>query len=155
MEIHCLRYGDEIVGNLFLPCQSFVDLYSSVYSRMSPGWQSRALQIASNVLKRIAFALPVFRMERLDNVKSTLSESSFRDIFRFAIITSRFTIIGITYTVNSFSSWISIPLLKICAITKKVTPINSHTSAPPKRKYCISGISTPCLTNHSVYLTPQ
>jgi len=61
---------------------------------MSPGWQSNALQIASKVLKRIAFALPVFKIERLDNVKSTLSESSFREIFRFAIITSKFTMIG-------------------------------------------------------------
>jgi len=59
------------------------------------GWQSNALQIASNVLKRIAFAFPVFKMERLDNVKSTLSESSFSEIFRFAIMTSKFTMIGI------------------------------------------------------------
>lgn len=51
--------------------------------------------MASNVLKRIALALPVFSMERLDKVKSTLSESSFNDIFRLAIITSKFTIIGI------------------------------------------------------------
>jgi len=70
---------------------------------MSLGWQSNALQIASKVLKRIAFAFPVFKMERLDNVKSTLSESSFREIFRFAIITSKFTMIAISYTVKSFS----------------------------------------------------
>jgi hypothetical protein len=61
---------------------------------MSLGWQSKTLQIASKVLKRIAFALPVFKIERLDNVKSTLSESSFRDIFLLAIITSKFTIIA-------------------------------------------------------------
>jgi hypothetical protein len=61
---------------------------------MSPGWQSKTLQIASKVLKRIAFALPVFNMERLDNVKSTLTESSFKEIFRLAIITSKFTMIG-------------------------------------------------------------
>jgi hypothetical protein len=60
---------------------------------MSAGWQSNALQIASRVLKRIAFAFPVFKMERLDNVKSTLSESSLREIFLFAIITSKFTMI--------------------------------------------------------------
>ena len=52
----------------------------------------------------IAFALPVFRIERFDNVRSTLSESSFSEIFRFAIITSKFTIIGMAYTVKSFSS---------------------------------------------------
>ena len=33
-----------------------------------------------------------------------ISESSFKDIFRLAIITSTFTIIGIGYTVNWFSS---------------------------------------------------
>jgi len=62
---------------------------------MSAGWQSNALQIDSNVLKRIAFAFPVFKIERLDNVKSTLFESSFKEILRFAIITSKFTMIGI------------------------------------------------------------
>lgn len=74
---------------------------------MSPGWQSKALQIASRVLNRIAFALPVFKIERLDNVKSTFAESSFREIFRFAIITSKFTMIGIAYMVKSFSDFIS------------------------------------------------
>ena len=68
---------------------------SLTYSKISPGWQSNALQIASKVLNRIAFALPVFSIDKLDNVKSTLSERSFREIFRFAIITSKFTIIGI------------------------------------------------------------
>ena len=63
---------------------------------MSAGWQSKALHIDYNVLKRIAFAFPVFKMERFDNVKSTLSESSLREILRFAIITSKFTMIGIT-----------------------------------------------------------
>ncbi len=77
---------------------------SLTYSRISAGWQSSALQIASKVLKRIAFAFPVFRIERFDNVRSTLSESSFSEIFRFAIITSKFTIIGMAYTVKSFSS---------------------------------------------------
>ena len=74
---------------------------------MSPGWQSKALQIASKVLNQIAFALPVFKIERLDNVKSTLSESSFREIFRFAIMTSKFTIIGIVQIVKSFSDFMS------------------------------------------------
>jgi hypothetical protein len=62
---------------------------------MSAGWQSKALHIDSSVLKRIAFAFPVFKMERFDNVKSTLSESSLREILRLAIITSKFTMIGI------------------------------------------------------------
>ena len=89
---------------------------SLTYSRISPGWQSSALQIASKVLKRIAFAFPVFRIERFDNVRSTLSESSFSEIFRFAIITSKFTIIGMAYTVKSFSFCKSTPFLKIVAI---------------------------------------
>jgi hypothetical protein len=73
------------------------------YSNKSPGWQSRALQMDSRVLNRMAFALPVFKIERLASVKSTLEESSFNDILRFAIITSKFTMIGIAYTVKSFS----------------------------------------------------
>ena len=76
---------------------------------MSPGWQSKALQIAAKVLKRIAFAFPVFRIERLDNVKSTLSESSFREILRFAIITSKFTMIGIVKQLNRFRFEFQLP----------------------------------------------
>jgi hypothetical protein len=53
---------------------------------MSPGWQSNTLKIASKALKRMAVALPVFNMERLDNVKSTLSENSFSEIFRLTIV---------------------------------------------------------------------
>ena len=41
------------------------------YSKMSPGWQSNALHIAS-VLKRIALAFPVFSIKRLDNGEPTL-----------------------------------------------------------------------------------
>lgn len=67
----------------------------SLNSKISPGWQSRVLQMASSVLKRIAFAFPVFRLDRLDNVRFIFSESSFSDIFLLAIITSRFIIIGI------------------------------------------------------------
>jgi hypothetical protein len=73
------------------------------YSSKSPGWQSRALQIDSSVLNRMAFAFPVFNIDRLASVKSTFAESSFNDIFRLAIITSKFTIIGMAYTVKSFS----------------------------------------------------
>jgi hypothetical protein len=127
----------------------------STNSKISPGWQFNTLHIASRVLNRIAFALPVFNIERFDKVKSTFSESSFKDIFLLAIITSKFTIMGMAYIVNSFSVWISIPLLKICAITNSVTPINNHTSAPPRRKYCMSGILTTCLTNQWAYLTPH
>ena len=69
--------------------------YSSrLNSRISPGWHSNTLQIASSVLNRTALAFPVFSIDRLDNVISTFSESSLSDIFRFAIITSKFTMIG-------------------------------------------------------------
>lgn len=61
---------------------------------MSPGWQFSSLQMASSVEKRTAFALPVLRMERLACVSPTRSANSPKDIFRRAIITSRFTIIG-------------------------------------------------------------
>lgn len=41
----------------------------------------------------MAFALPVLSMERFDKVSPTFSDSSLSEIFRFAIITSRFTIL--------------------------------------------------------------
>ncbi len=69
---------------------------------MSPGWQFNTSHITSSVLNRMAFAFPVFRIERLDRVKPTFSESSFSDIFRFAIITSKFTIMGIAIWLNRF-----------------------------------------------------
>jgi hypothetical protein len=43
----------------------------AVNSRISPGWHSRASQMASRVLKRMAFALPVFSMDKLARVIST------------------------------------------------------------------------------------
>ena len=60
---------------------------------MSPGWQPKVRQMASRVVKRIALALPVLRIERLANVKPTRSASSLSDILRLAISTSRFTMI--------------------------------------------------------------
>src|ERR1700716_2153821 len=49
-------------------------------SRMSPGWQPSAPQIASSVEKRMARALPVLRIERLASVMSMRSASSVRVI---------------------------------------------------------------------------
>lgn len=72
--------------------------FSSRYSRISPGWQSSSLQMASRVEKRMALAFPVFSMDRLAGVISILSANSPSEIFRRAIIMSRFTIIAI----NSF-----------------------------------------------------
>lgn len=43
-----------------------------LYSKISPDWQSRALQIASRVERRIAFALPFLIMERFAIVMPTV-----------------------------------------------------------------------------------
>ncbi|GEM_PF-1977363 len=69
----------------------------STNSKMSPGWHSNTLQITSNVLNLIALAFPVFNIERFESERSTFSDSSFNDIFLLAIMTSKFTIIGILY----------------------------------------------------------
>jgi hypothetical protein len=118
-----------------------------VYSSISAGWQSKTLQIASRVLNRIAFAFPVLSMDRLARVMSTFSESSFKDIFRFAIITSRFTIIGMAYTVNSFSDWISIPLLKTKDITNTMAAKNKNSGPPPRYDKSVFR-TTPFPLNH-------
>ncbi len=60
---------------------------------MSPGWQPSSRQMASRVVKRTALALPVFRIERLANVKPTFSANSLSDILRLASSTSKFTMI--------------------------------------------------------------
>ena len=73
---------------------------SGAYSKISPGWQLSSRQIASNVEKRTAFALPVLRMDRFTIVISTRSESSDSDILRLASITSKFTIIAISTKVK-------------------------------------------------------
>ena len=65
----------------------------SLYSSMSPGWQASSRQMASRVEKRMALALPVFRMERFACVRPTRSDNSPSEILRLAISTSRFTII--------------------------------------------------------------
>jgi hypothetical protein len=86
---------------------------------MSPGWQSSWRQIAFNVEKRTAFAFPVFNIDKLALVMPTLSESSLSDIFRFAIITSKFTIIANVfppfYIVRSFSAFKRMALSKTAA----------------------------------------
>ena len=57
--------------------------------------------------------------------------------------------------VNSCSDWISIPLLKICAITKRITAINNHTEAPSSSNAAESGIVIPFADNHLLYFVPQ
>jgi hypothetical protein len=66
-----------------------------LYSKISPGWQSKALQIASKVEKRIAFAFPFFNIETLAIVMPTIEVSSVTLIFLFASITSMLIMIAI------------------------------------------------------------
>jgi hypothetical protein len=70
------------------------------YSRISPGWHSRALQIAARVDRRIAFALAFFNTEILAIVMPTLSASSVTLIFRFANITSMLMMIAILVSLH-------------------------------------------------------
>ena len=72
------------------------ELNQSLNSKISPGWQSSTLQIASSVEKRTAFALPVFSTDKFACVMPIFSANSPDDILRRAIITSKFTIIMIT-----------------------------------------------------------
>jgi hypothetical protein len=74
-------------GAEFLVCGPATDS-SALYSRISPGWHWSALQIASRVDSRIAFALPFFNTEILASVMPTLSASAVTLIFRFANMTS-------------------------------------------------------------------
>jgi hypothetical protein len=78
------------VGAVFV-----VDASYFLYSKISPGWHSNALQIASSVDSRIAFALLFFNTEMLAIVIPTFSASSVTLIFRFANMTSMFMMIAI------------------------------------------------------------
>src|ERR1700730_11558396 len=66
-------------------------------SRMSPGWQPSAPQIASSVEKRIARALPVLRIERLASVMSMRSARSVRVIRRSWSSSSSFTAMAMSH----------------------------------------------------------
>ena len=70
---------------------------------MSPGWQSRARQRASRVVKRMARALPVLSIERLAGVMPTFAASSPEDILRRASIMSMFTIIAMAVCLDGES----------------------------------------------------
>ena len=63
---------------------------------MSPGWQSRTSHIASSVENRIALTFPVFIFDKLTLAIPILSDNSFSEIFRSAIILSRRKIIDIS-----------------------------------------------------------
>jgi hypothetical protein len=60
---------------------------------MSPGWHSSAAHMASRLENLTALALLVFKIERFVTEMFVRADSSLRLILRFAIITSRFTII--------------------------------------------------------------
>src|SRR5512145_1991978 len=64
---------------------------------MSPGWHDSASQIASSVEKRIARALPVFKIERLASVIPTRSASSVSVIRRSWSRSSSLTAIAISH----------------------------------------------------------
>jgi len=111
--------------------QIFWDYSPAENSRISPGWQSRTSQIASNVEKRMALALPVFRIDRLDMVIPTFSESSVRLIFRLASITSRFTIIAMIYTVRSWSFCMGMAFCRNMIRKKRMPSAKSDSEAIP------------------------
>lgn len=93
----CINHPDMSVFSLTKVIFSEIVFYSSskTQSIISPGLQSRAIHIFSKVPKRTPLALPVFRMERFTFDTPTRSASSFSDIFRLAIITSKFITMGI------------------------------------------------------------
>jgi hypothetical protein len=85
---------------VFVGLRCFVRINFYLYSKISPGWHSRALQIASRVDSRIAFALPFFKTEMLAIVMPTLSESSVTLIFRFANMTSMLMMIAMLVSLH-------------------------------------------------------
>jgi len=58
-------------------------------SSISPGLQSKALQIASKVSNLTPLALPVLSIDKLTIVKPTFSDSSVNDIFLLASMISK------------------------------------------------------------------
>src|SRR6185295_5987075 len=64
---------------------------------MSPGWHESASQIASSVEKRIARALPVFRIERLASAIPILSASSVSVIRRSCNMSSSLMAIAMSH----------------------------------------------------------
>ena len=68
-----------------------------LYSKISPGWHLSALQMASRVERRMAFALPFFNTEIFAIVMPTFSASSVTLIFRFANMTSMLIMIAMPF----------------------------------------------------------
>ncbi len=57
---------------------------------MSPGWHFSVLHMALRVERRMAFDLPVFKIERFCSVMPMAFASSLERTFVFARMTSRF-----------------------------------------------------------------
>ena len=76
---------------------SFYSISSGRYSKISPGWHSNALQMASKVENRTAFAFPFFKIERLAIVIQPSPKLCYTH-FLFANITSILIIIAILFT---------------------------------------------------------
>ena len=64
---------------------------------MSHGLHFKTLHMLFKVEYRIAFALPVFSLERFTIDIPTFFESADKDIFRLANITSKFVIMDILF----------------------------------------------------------
>lgn len=90
---------------------------------MSLGWQSKALQIASKVENRTAFAFPDFRIDIFAVVIPIISASSLLFILRLTSMMSKFTFMDINYMVRSFSSFKSFPFSRALLNTSKNNPI--------------------------------
>ena len=67
----------------------------SLYSNISPGWQSSALQIDSRVSNLTPFAFPFFKIDKFTVVSPTRWDSSLSETFRLAIMTSKLMMIAI------------------------------------------------------------
>ena len=91
--------SSEFEGKHALPARAS---WCYLYSKISPGWHLSARQIASNVDRRIALALPFFNTEILAMVIPTFSVSSVTLIFLLASITSMLMMIAITKLLDRF-----------------------------------------------------
>lgn len=95
--------------------------------------------MASSVSIRTALALPVLRIDRFEIVIPTRSLSSFNDILRFAIITSRLIIIGIAQMVNSCSSFKLAPCLKASATMSTNSPLINNAKLKAELLIIVTG----------------
>lgn len=93
---------------------------SGEYSKISPGWHFKYLQISFRVEKRMALTLPVFKLDIFARLIPTLSAISLTCIFLSARTLSSRKIIAIYhlpfypifYSVSSYSLWRYAPYSK-------------------------------------------